>query len=81
MHTMGFGVPTITEAAAMASQFGWTPVFNKLIGTIPEVTRAYRFGTPSEKNTIELYVSYGESFGNTRSNRLDDFGAIEVLHS
>ena len=81
MHTMGFGVPTITEAAAMASQFGWTPVFNKLIGTIPEVTRAYRFGTPSEKNTIELYVSYGESFGNTRSNRLDDFGAIEGIDS
>jgi hypothetical protein len=71
MHTLGFAVPTITEIASISKEFGWSKTINTLVGTPSEITRMYRYGTPSDKNAIELMVSYGDALFTTKANRFD----------
>lgn len=71
MHTLGFAVPTITEIASISKEFGWSKTINTLVGTPSEITRMYRYGTPSDKNSIELMVSYGDALFTTKANRFD----------
>lgn len=74
MHTLGFVVPTITEIASVAKEFGWSRTINNFIGNPREVVDMYRNGTPSDKNTIELFVSYGDAYVNNRAVRYDADG-------
>lgn len=71
MHTMAFGIPTITEVASVAKEFGWGRTIDKLVGTPSEIYRSYRYGTPSEKNSIELMISYADPYFAHKMNRMD----------
>jgi hypothetical protein len=71
MHTMAFAIPTVTEIASVAKEFGWAKTIDGLVGKPQEVYRLYRYGTPSEKNTIEMMVSYGDAVFAHRANRFD----------
>jgi len=71
MHTMAFAVPTITEVASIAKEFGWGKTMNALSENPAEIYRMYRFGTPSEKNTVEMMISYGDAHFSARSNRME----------
>lgn len=71
MHTLGFVVPTITELASISKEFGWTKTINAMVGTPSEILRMYRYGTPSDKNAIELMISYGDALFTTKANRFD----------
>jgi len=71
MHSMAFGVPTITEIASVAKEFGWAKTIDKFLGSVDDVYRVYRYGTPSEKNTIEMMISYGDASFATKVNRMD----------
>jgi len=62
MHTMGFMIPTITEVSSIAKEFGWSKTISDLIGRPKDVYDAYRNGTPSEKNSILLMISYGNAY-------------------
>jgi len=62
MHTMSFVIPTITESAALAKEFGWAKSMNDLLGRFRDVYGEYRNGSPSEKNTIETFISYGNPY-------------------
>jgi hypothetical protein len=74
MHTLGFVVPTVTEIASVAKEFGWSRTINNFIGNPREVIDMYRNGTPADKNTIELFVSYGDAYVNNRAVRYDADG-------
>lgn len=71
MHTLAFAVPTVTELASMAKEFGWGKTMDSLIGKPQEIYKIYREGTPSDKNTIEMMVSYGDAYFATKANRFD----------
>lgn len=71
MHTLAFAVPTMTEVASIAKEFGWSKTIDTLIGTPQDVYKLYKEGTPSERNTIEMMVSYGDAYFATRANRFD----------
>ena len=71
MHTMGFAIPTVTEIASIAKEFGWTRTVDSLVGKPREIYDLYKNGTPSEKNTIELMVSYGDAHFSVKANRFD----------
>lgn len=74
MHTLGFVVPTVTEIASVAKEFGWSRTINNFIGKPREIVDMYRNGTPSDKNTVELFVSYGDAYVNNRAVRYDSDG-------
>ena len=71
MHTMAFALPTITEVASIAKEFGWTKTMDKLVGNPKDIYQIYKNGTDSEKNTIELMVSYGDAHFGVKANRAD----------
>ena len=71
MHTMGFAIPTVTEIASIAKEFGWSRTIDTLVGNPKEIYNIYKNGTPSEKNTIELMVSYGDAHFSVKANRYD----------
>lgn len=74
MHTLGFVVPTMTEMASIAKEFGWSRTINNFIGNPREVIDLYRNGTPADKNTIEMFVSYGDAYVNNKAVRYDAEG-------
>lgn len=71
MHTLAFAVPTITEIASISKEFGWGRTIEHLVGKPSEVYRVYRYGTPSEKNSIDMMISYGDAYFATKANRFD----------
>jgi hypothetical protein len=71
LHTLAFGVPTMTEVASIAKEFGWSKTIGELVGNPKEIYKIYRYGTPSEKNSIKLLVSYADANFAYRANRLD----------
>ena len=79
MHTMGFVIPTVTETATVAAQFGWGRTIERLVGNTKEVYSIYKNGTPSEKNTIELSISYGDANFATKANRYDGTENIDSV--
>lgn len=76
MHTLGFVVPTMTEIASVAKEFGWSRTITNFLGNPRQVADIYLNGTPSDKNTIELFVSYGDAYFNNRAMRYDADGAM-----
>lgn len=79
MHTMGFVIPTITEVASLSKEFGWSKTIDNLIGRPSEVLRIYKNGSPSEKNTVEMMISYGDAVFNHRVTRLDAEGSLDSV--
>lgn len=71
MHSMAFGVSSLTEVASVVSEFGLGKTLSNLIGAPKDVYRMYKYGTPSEKNQIELLVNYGDAHFSNRANRYD----------
>lgn len=76
MHTLGFVIPTITEIASVAKEFGWSRTITNFLGNPRQVADIYLNGTPSDKNTIELFVSYGDAYFNNRAMRYDADGSM-----
>lgn len=74
MHTMGFVVPTLTEMASVAKEFGWARTISNFVGTPREIVSLYKNGTPSDKNTIEMFVVYSDAFINNRAMRYEADG-------
>lgn len=81
MHTLGFVVPTLTEVTALTKEYGVARTMNELIGTPSEIIRMYRHGTPAEKNTIDLFVSYADAVLNHRATRYDgqNLGTVDSV--
>jgi len=79
MHTLGFVVPTVTEISSLAKEFGWGKTMNSLVGTPKQIAELYRNGTPSERNTIELMVSYGDIHFNRSTSRIDVMGNMDSV--
>lgn len=71
MHTLAFAVPTVTEISSIAKEFGWNKTIKSFIGTPREIIGMYRNGTPSDKNTIEMLISYADANFATKVNRGD----------
>ena len=71
MHTLAFAIPTLTEVASISKEFGWSKTIDGLVGKPSEIYSMYRYGTPSEKNTIEMMVSYGDAHFAQKANRFD----------
>lgn len=71
MQIMGFGLTTTTEISALAKDFGWKRSVGSLVGNPREIYKMYRYGTPSEKNTVELMVSYADANFSHRAIRND----------
>lgn len=80
MHTGAFGIPTLTEVASIAKEFGWSSTINNLIPSIKEVKDIYLKGTPSDKNTMELTAEYGSAYFTHRANRHDVENAFEATN-
>ena len=82
MHTMAFALPTVTEVASLAKEFGWGKAMNTFIGNPQEIYSTYRFGTPSEKNSVELMISYGDAHFANRANRMEseNFDSVAGQH-
>ena len=78
MHTMAFGVPTLTEVASIAKEFGWKSTIKHLIPSAKEMKDIYLKGSPSDKNTLELYADYGSAYFTTRANRMDIESPLEA---
>lgn len=80
MHTLGFVVPTITEVASVAKEFGWTKTMEGLIGSPRAIIDMYRNGTAADKNTIELMISYGDAYFANKVTRYDnDAGMVDSV--
>jgi hypothetical protein len=79
MHSMAFGVSTVTEVASVAKEFGWSKTIDTLMGTPKEVYSLYKYGTPSEKNSIELMVSYGDAHFSTKANRFESDSTFDSV--
>ena len=81
MHTMGFVVPTLTEVTALTKEYGAGKTIKHLIGTPAEIVRIYRYGTPSEQNTMRLFVSYADSLSTHRAIRWDEtnLGSVDAV--
>lgn len=71
LHTLAFAVPTVTEIASVAKEFGISKTISNLVGRPRDIYKMYKDGTPSDQNTIELMVSYGDAHFNMKSNRFD----------
>jgi hypothetical protein len=71
LHTLAFAIPTITEVASIAKEFGLSRTIENLVGRPKDIYNLYKNGLPSDKNTIELMVSYGDASFNMKSNRYD----------
>jgi hypothetical protein len=71
MHTMAFAIPTMTEIASVAKEFGWGKTIEGFMGSPRDIIGIYRNGSPSEKNTIEMMVSYGDAHFARKVNRMD----------
>jgi len=79
MKSAAFGVNTVTEISALAKEFGWSKSIDKLIGTPSEIYRIYRYGTPSEKNTIEMMISYGDAHFGIKASRLESENILDSV--
>jgi hypothetical protein len=75
---MAFAVPTATEIATVAAQFGWSKTIEALIGTPGDVYRAYRFGNVHDRNSIKMMILYGDAHFSISANR---FEGDQVLDS
>ena len=71
MHTMAFALPTMTETASIAKEFGWGRTIDNLVGNPKEIYNLYRKGGVQEKNTVHGMISYGDAFFNHKVNRMD----------
>ena len=71
MHSMAFGVSSMTEVAAIAGEFGLGRTLKNFIGTPRDVYNMYKHGTPRDKNTIELFANFGDAHFSNRANRYD----------
>jgi uncharacterized coiled-coil protein SlyX len=71
LHTLAFAIPTITEVASIAKEFGLSRTLENLIGRPRDIYNMYKNGLPSDKNTIELLISYGDAHFNMKANRYD----------
>lgn len=78
LHTAAFGVPTLTEVASIAKEFGWKSTIEHLIPNIKNVKDIYLNGSPSDKNQIELIAEYGSAYFSTRANRMDIDSPLEA---
>jgi len=76
MHTMGFGVPTITEIASVAKEFGWGKTLKALVPSIKSMHTLYRNGSSKDINTIGLVGEFGTALLGHRVNRLDTGDSI-----
>jgi hypothetical protein len=74
MHTLGFVVPTMTEISSIAKEFGWSKAISGFVGNPREIIDIYRNGTPSDKNSIQMFLSYGDAYINNRVTRYDADG-------
>lgn len=71
MHSMAFGVTSLTEFAAIAGEYGLGRTLQNLVGRPQDVYQMYRTGKVADKNQIDLLVIYGDAHFNTRANRYD----------
>lgn len=79
MRILGFAVPTITETSAIAAQYGWRKTLDTFFGSTKTVIDGYRKGTPSEKNTIEMFVSYADALFNIKASRFDMDNSLDSV--
>ena len=71
MHSMAFGVTSMTEFTAIAGEYGLRRTLQNLVGRPRDIHQMYRTGKVADKNQIDLLVIYGDAHFNTRANRYD----------
>lgn len=76
LHIPAFVIPTLTEYASIAKEFGWSKTLDKMSASPVEVLKMYRDGSPSEKNTIEMMLSYGDAHFINSAGRFDTLGEL-----
>jgi hypothetical protein len=79
LHTMAFAIPSMTELASPMKEFGFKRTMSELGGSVGEVADIYRFGTPSEKNTISMLSSYGDAHFMTKANRYGEENTLDSV--
>lgn len=71
MHTLGFGLPSMTEISMTVAAFGHKSTLKNLLPSISRIGELYKNGSVSDKNTIGLVGEFGEALLGHRANRVD----------
>lgn len=76
LHTLAFGVATVTEVTSHMKEFGFFNVIKHTLGNVKDVYKLYNEGTIVDKNFGRLSASYGEALVHHKASRIDSEGIL-----